>query len=71
MTDKKDSTTPAEQKTMYVSLGVVFLGLGVALSVSLQNMAMGLPFFVLGIVYFVMGMNATKPKKPAPETPKN
>ena len=69
MTDKKHSTTPAEQKMMYVSLGVVFLGLGVTLAITLQNMAMGLPFFVLGIVYFVMGMNATKPKKPAPETP--
>lgn len=70
-TDKNKSTgtTPAELKMMYVSLGVVFLGLAVTLSLTLQNMAMGLPFFVLGIVYVVMGINAVKAKKPSPEAP--
>ena len=66
---KSTSTTPSEQRMMYVSLGVVFLGLAVTLSVTLQNMAMGLPFFVLGIVYFVMGINAMKTKPAKPKAP--
>ena len=72
-TDKSKSTgtTPAEQKMLYVSLGIVFLALAVTLSVTLQNMAMGLPFFVLGIVYVVMGINAVKAKTEKPEAPRH
>ena len=59
-------TTPAEQRMMHITLGIVFLSLAVALSITLQNLAMGLPFFVLGIVYIVMGLNTAKS---APESP--
>ena len=66
-----DRTPPAEQRMLYVTLGVVFLGLAVTLSVTSQNMTMGLPFFVLGIVYFVMGINAVKVKTEKPEAPRH
>ncbi|MGV8880892.1 MAG: hypothetical protein ACOH19_01955 [Rhodoglobus sp.] len=48
----------------------MFLVLGVTLSITLQNIAMGLPFLVLAIVYVAMGINAVKKTEGTePESP--
>jgi hypothetical protein len=68
--DATEATDAEAATSQNVALGVVFGVLGLALTVTLDEVrAAGLPFLVLGVVFFAMGIREAKGQAGGPPTP--
>lgn len=70
--DNPRTSKSAERKRAeYTGLGVVFALMGVALLLTLDTPAVGLPMIVLGVVFFAMGLRVKRSPSSGDEQPRS
>lgn len=63
MATQNKKPTPKNDKEDYLTIGLVFTIVGVALLLTETARAAGLPFFILGLTFFVMSRQDTQKKR--------